>query len=148
MPYSIHLLINISWFLKWAKDSDVGLCQDWCPNQCPWAPQTCWGHCFSSRVFSPCAGIRLLLRGVVGSVEGTAWAHVTCLFCFPTLRVNILTLKSNSEKFPLPYSEVMDNHILSTSLAESQIFSHFSLYLSVFHIAMKAVFHRIAVFSP
>lgn len=70
-----------------------------------------------------------------------------CLFCFPTLRVNVLTLGSNSEKFPLP-SEVMDSHILSTSLAESQIFSHSNLYLSVFHIAMKAVFHRIAIFSP
>lgn len=102
-------------------------------------------------VLPPAGSPRVLGSGccclVLWAVEGIPWVHVTCLFCFLTLRVNILTLKSNSEKFPLP-SEVRDSHILSTSIAESQIFSHSNLYLSVFHIAMKAVFHRIAIFHP
>lgn len=61
--------------------------------------------------------------------------------------VNTLTLESNCKKFP-SLAKMMDNHILSTSLRECQIFSHSSFYLSFFHTAMKAVCHRITVFPP
>lgn len=60
-----------------------------------------------------------------------------------TNKANIPTLESNCEKFP-SLSNVKGNHILSSNLTESQIFPHSSL--QVFHIAMKAVFHRIAGF--